>query len=409
MLGVLVALVLTVAAGDASVGQASPLIGTNYTELTGGFGCGRRSILRHGHEPGALRMMRLQLAAMRAAGIESLRFFIWHDHDGAAFETIPSAGGRVVEPYRSTLVTYLEAARDLRYKRVEIVFGPVLANDPMAIYGGVPYDPALFDENWALIRDVRALAKEHGPPSRFDLLNEGAPSDAQALKPQVTDYLARLYRNYVDAFGNQDVTVSTIYQRIDPTRLPNLLAALRASRRPLPGFFEIHPDYAGFQAFEDLRDVDAVLSTEGLHQPLEVGEGPYNDAAFAAAVGRFVSESTREVSDVLEWPLQYLSGCRDFSVGPPYRATALIRALKGDPALAATRLLQASLPAAGNPTLTDSAGLPVTALEDGVYSIRIEDRSSRAGFWLAGPHLRRATGGRFRGSSVWRVKLRAGT
>jgi len=287
---------------------------------------------------------------------------------------------------------------------VEVVFGPILGNDPMAIYGGVPHDPALFDENWSLIRDVRERAKENGPPSRFDLLNEGAPSDAQVLKPQIIDYVARLYRAYVDAFGNEDVSVSTIYQQVDPTRLPNLLAALRASGRPMPAYFEVHADYTASLAIQDLKDMDAGLAAAGLNQPLVVGEAPYDDDLMAAAVKAFVHQSARAVTDVLEWPLERDSGCRDFSVAPPYRATAYVARLKGASAVAATAALSGSVSAAGGASLTNGSGLPVTALEDGVYRLRVDDRSARAGFGLAGPRVARRTSALFAAGSSGRSR-----
>jgi hypothetical protein len=350
--------------------------------------------------------MYLQLAAMRAAGIESLRFFVWHDHDGAAFETIPSAGGRLVEPYRGNFIAYLHDARALGFKSLEVVFGPVLGNDPQAIYGGVPYDPALFDENWSLIRDVRALAEQYGPTSRFDLLNEGAPSDAQALKAQVIDYIARLYGNYVDAYGNRDVTVSI--PSGDPTRLMNLLIALRESGRPLPTYFEIHPAYDPTAALRDLESIDAGLIAAGLDQPLIIGEGPYNDPEWAAAVHGFITRWTRPVTEVLEWPLQRNSTCDAFSVAPPYRANSYIQEFQGPQAVAVTTTLHASLPPTGRTSLQTAWGLLATALEDGTYSLDIFDRSTRAGFVLTGPGIRITTGGPFRGNRAWTLTLPPG-
>jgi hypothetical protein len=403
-------LALAVIPGAAArAGQSPPHVGMNYTELSLDGPCGRRYIVRHGNESGARQLMTDQLAAMRAAGVEILRFFIWYDHDGAAFEAIPSAGGQLVEPYRSNFVAYLQVARSLGYKRIEIVFGPVLANDPMAIYGGVPYDPALFEENWSLIRDVRALAKEFGPPSRFDLLNEGAPSDAQPLKAQIMDYLTRIYRRYVDSFGNDDVTVSTIYQHIDPSRLPNLISALRASGRPMPTYFEVHPDYFTVDALRDLIDTDDVLARAGLRQPLEVGEGPYNDAAFAAVVKSFISTSQRDVTDVLVWPLRLGSSCKDFSVAPPYRIGNLVQRLQGAATLASTRGLGGSVTPAGASSLINGVGLTVTALESGTFRLRVDDRSTAAGFILRGPGVHKQTAASFRGTVVWRLALRPGS
>jgi hypothetical protein len=228
------------------------------------------------------------------------------------------------------------------------------------------------------------------------------------LKPQISDYIARLYRKYVDAFGNEDVTVSTIYQQIDPTRLPNLLAALRASGRAMPAYFEIHPDYGSVQALRDLEDMDRGLAAAGLQQPLVVGEGPYDNVLQAEAIKTFLDESAREVTDVLEWPLEVGSACRDFSVAPPYRATAYIEKLGGSAALAATLALAASVSPAGEVSLTSADGLHVTALEDNAYRLRVDDRSTSAGFELAGPGLARNTGARFRGRVTWSLPLKPG-
>lgn len=406
---VVIALTLSaVALGSSTQEPSGPLIGMNYTELAKQGACGRRYIVRHGHEFGARTAMKAQLAAMRAAGVEILRFFIWHDHAGAAFEAIPSAGGRLVEPYRSNFIAYLRAARALGFKRVEIVFGPVLGNDPMAIYGGVPYDPALFDENWSLIQDVRSITKENGPPSRFDLLNEGAPSDGQVLKPQILEYLADLYRRYVDTYGNEDVTISMIYTHRDPSRLPNLLEAIHMSERPFPTFFEVHVDYASRDALRDLHEVDQALTAADLRQPLELGEGPYNNADFAETVASFVHQSARPVTDVMAWPLEYLSSCRDFSVAPPYRVSEYIRALKGAAAWSATTSLTGAVTARGIPSLTNGAGLVATALENDTYRVKVSDRSRVQGFELKGPRFDKRTGERFRGSVSWRVRLKPG-
>src|SRR5205085_5220865 len=129
------------------------------------------------------------------------------------------------------------------------------ANDPVG-YPQNTYDPSLFEENWQLIRFVRGIVKQYGPlDTRFDLFNEGAPSDYLATKTQVEEYLAHMYSNYVDAFGNNDVTVSSIVGANDQSRIANLIDTLRSTGRPLPTWFEVHAYSTNVLA--DLRAADA--------------------------------------------------------------------------------------------------------------------------------------------------------
>jgi hypothetical protein len=140
---------------------------------------------------------------------------------------------------------------------------------------------------------VRPLVKQYGPEStHFDLLNEGAPSDYLATKQQLADYIGRLYRNYVDAFGSEDVTVSSIVGWNDQSRVSNLIDTLRATGKPLPTWFEVHA--GGPRLLQDLQATDATLSAKGLSQPLVLGETSYNDAAGSRqTVHRILSAAAR--------------------------------------------------------------------------------------------------------------------
>jgi hypothetical protein len=139
-----------------------------------------------------------------------------------------------------------------------------------------------------------------------------------------------------------------------------------------------------------------------------VGEGPYDDEDYAAAISGFMRQSTRQVTDVLEWPLHRGSRCRDFSVAPPYRATSYIRHLQGVARAAAARQLRGSVLATGAISLRDGFGRTVIALADGAYTIRIQDRSRTKSFLISGPGVARASGRAVRGTTVWTVALRPG-
>jgi hypothetical protein len=394
---------------DASTADAPPpLVGANYTHYSNpSCSLDGTGIVAYG-SPTARITVKRQLAAMRAAGIVTLRLLLWHMHDasGQAWGVVSSAGGRISEPSRSNLIHYLSDARAAGFKRLTVVFGPEGTNDPI----GFPdnnYDPSLFGENWSFIRDVRMLVEQYGPPStHFDLLNEGAPSDYQATKSQLEDYITRIYSDYVDAFGNEDVTVSSIAQApADWTRLPNLIEALRASGRAFPTWFEIHPAYSGDLAFRDLQATDATLAVNGLTQPVVIGETAYNDSAVAGALKRFLGSSTRPVEEVIEWPLTATRPCKDISVSPPYRADAYVTALTGSPP---SSMLSASVGPEKPISLKTPYGDPVTALEARSYRVIVRDASPRANFHLIGPRVNKETGRRFRGTATWNVKLRPG-
>jgi len=366
------------------------------------------------------------LHAMRAAGLETVRLQIPHRH--ATDKWIPSAGGRIAEPYRTNLIRLLGDIRRAGMMQVTIQFNPRGPNEPAGWYqewDPEPYDPAMFEENWGFIRDVRALVKQYGPESsRFDIYGEGAPGEWDlANKPWWGDYVVRLYRNYVDAFGNSDVTISSVAKGMwnfgtpsdDVERMQNLIGLLRASGKPLPTYFAVHPSFAA-GAYEDLRAVDDVLRRNGLSQPLVISESAYRSTAVAQAISEFVRTTGRLVPEVIEWPLytDNVAG-QGFTVQPrcptlPFRADEYATVLRGG---AAPRVLRGSVGAKGQPSLSTPFGHEVKALDAGTYTLTIRDTSATHGFQLSGTPDRgrfaaRTTGLRFKGTVTWTVKLRAG-
>src|SRR5262245_50383535 len=101
-------------AGATRTAGTPPLIGTNYAHYAIS-GCSQENtgIVASYMENSVRRRVKAQLAAMHAAGIETLRLLLWHQSDasGQRWGTVPSGGGRLSEPYRSNLTRYL---RDVR-------------------------------------------------------------------------------------------------------------------------------------------------------------------------------------------------------------------------------------------------------------------------------------------------------
>jgi len=143
-----------------------PLIGAGYTHFWNpDCSLDGTGIVEFGN--GARTRIKRQLAAMRAAGIESLRLIMWNQHDptGQTWGVVPSATGRLVEPYRSNFIAYLKDVRAAGFKQLTIAFGTQGPNSPL-LYGpsGITdsgYDPSLFEENWRFIQDVRSLVKKY--------------------------------------------------------------------------------------------------------------------------------------------------------------------------------------------------------------------------------------------------------
>lgn len=394
--------VLALLAAGARAGQPSPLVGADLFEYAGGSPptCYGPLILADYGRSEVRRLVADQLAAMRAAGLASLRFDFNYQHDTSTEPWFPSSQtGRLEEPFRTNLVAFLADVRRAGFQRLTIMFNPRNESEPAQVWPSNNYDPATFDESWRLIQDVRGLVEASGiPERRYDLLNEGVPSDY--LTDQVAHYDTRLYALYVDAFGASDVTISAPFW----TGMQRLIDALRASGKPLPRWFDIHPRFGPANALADLQATDATLSANGLSQPLVIGEEKYNDPAVAAAIAEFMHTSSRPIEEVDEWPLimggEQPANQQSSCPAPPYRIDAYTNALTGAPP---PTTLTASLSNTSF-SFTTPYGQPVTALEAGTYTVSVADHSRLRGFSFAG----KSTTRRFRGLTRWTLSLQPG-
>lgn len=392
-------------AGGATADTGSPLVGVNVMEYAAGTppNCYGPSMLFDYGNPGVRSLVREHLAAMRAGGADSIRLFLVYDRDTSENPYFaPARSGRLVDPWRTNLVNYLVDARAAGFQRLTLAFDPRHSAEPYQPWPRNDYDPATFSESWSFIQDVRPLLKRYGPrETRVDLLNEGAPAPGDILLEQVSSWIARMYANYVDAFGAEDVTVSAGWW----TGVDELVRALKASGKPLPRWFDVHPRWTAAAALTDLRRVDAELTANGLDQPLVIGEEKYNDGSVAAAIHEFIRTSGRTVEEVMEWagerggedPPDQQTRC----VAPPYRLDAYVTALRGAPP---SRRLTATVSDRAV-TLKTPRGDSVRALFAGSYTVSAKDTSKHRGLLLGS----RRTTTAFRGNVVWRVQLAAGT
>jgi hypothetical protein len=414
-----VALAALVSAGSGRPAASPPLIGANYTHYKNAdCSLANTGIVTHYQDPGIRRLVRAQLAAMHKAGVETLRLLLWHmtDATGQNWGIVPSGGGLLAEPYRSNLIRYLSDVRAAGFQQLTLVFGPQWTNWPL----GGNYDPATFDENWQFIRTVVPLVKQYGPAStHIDLSNEviGGQFDSPSVVATTETYVTKLWSNYVDTFGSHDATFSSIGgggPQDAAARMQNLVDALRASGRPLPDYFDIHPPFTFDGTLAVLSAVDHTLTSNSLSQPLVVGEEAYNNLPVAQAIAQFMRPSSRPVLEVMEWPLEAGSACQNVSVSAPYRVDNYLTTLTGAPAPPATPkplplppipILHASVGPGRAISLRTASGQPVVNLDSGQCRIVVRDHSTRDDFHLRGPDVNRRTGRHFRGVVVWQVDI----
>lgn len=409
--------------------SAAPLIGVTYTHAAVAADCNldrpRSAIVLTYDEPGVRRLVRGQLAAMRAAGMQSIRILLWNmgDIGTHTWGVVPSANGRLSEPYRTNLIRFTRDIRDAGFERFTVHFSPQWSNNPIGQYGptGLTQDvweQVKFEENWGFIREARALIKEHGPAdTRFDIMSEFPPSEYQPafIIERLHSYMAEMWRRYVTTFGKGDVTISIIGKGRDaegPMRLRSLVRALATTGLGMPEWFELHPDWSSPQVFQQLTAFDRALSDSGLAQPIVIGEASYENPAVAADIARFIASSPRQVLEVYQW-WQRTEGnpCSP----APYRGDAYRAALLGAPPasptpsplpLPAIPTLLATVGLRSTITLKTAAGSRVTMLDAGRYRIVVDDRSRTENFHLTGPSVvGLQTGPRFRGRVTWTVDL----
>jgi len=159
------AVVLVAAASGGSTSAAAKesvpvqLIGANYTHYVNPSCSLDYGIVTHYDRPGVRRRVRDQLAAMRAAGIQSLRLLLWYmsDATGQNWGIVSSHGERLAEPYRLNLIHYLSDVKQSGMEQLTLAFGPTWTNNPL----GTNYAPAMFDEDWAFVRDVRPVGPKN--------------------------------------------------------------------------------------------------------------------------------------------------------------------------------------------------------------------------------------------------------
>ena len=424
-----VAILAALALGSLSRADAQtplPLLGAMYSHTSlAGCNLDNTGIVRTYHTPGTRRLVRSQLAAMRKAGLSSLRIILWNmtDDTGQRWGVLPSAGGRLSEPYRSNLVRFASDVAKAGFQRLTVAFSPQWTNNPIGEYGpsgliADRWDPSKFEENWSFIADARRLVEPVGPTdTRWDFFQESPPTRYQPafIVERMNGQIREMWTRYVRAYGGDDVTVSTIIKgpgtEVAVDRLQHLLDAIRSTGLGYPTWFEVHGDWTSPDLYQELRAIDETLTANGLTtQPLVVGESSYENAATASDVTRFMATSSRRIDEIYQWWQRSSNGpC----YSAPYRADAYAAAL-GLPLppptpsplpLLPVPTLSAAVSSAGRVVLRNETGRTVVALNAGRYRIVMQDRSRRYDFRLTGPGFQLASGAKFTGRRVWNAEI----
>jgi hypothetical protein len=380
------------------------LVGVDYynTDCVGG-----PNLLKDAANP---TLERLQMFAMHASGLNSLRYTINYTSDtslingghGGAITIEPD--GMMGEPYRSRFIRYLTDAKAAGFADVTIAFYPYGPNSPAPYTTGTyvdDWDPSLYAADWRFVQDVRDLTKQYGPPqSHFDLMAEGPPSDGDRVQVgmRIDDFISRLYTDYVDKYGNADVFFTAI-DKIpagDDVRLVHLIEDLKSTGKPLPQWWGLDIEYTGSVAARNLSDANATLTAYGLSGSFALGETAYENTDVARAVQSFNTTAAHRVIQVEEYPNWGEPGCWS----APYTSDVYLKVLGIQPGPLVGRV-----DAGGKPTLTTSDAVPVKALKAGRYTVVVTDASKRAGFRISGPGFRRHTSARFRGTVTWTIKV----
>jgi hypothetical protein len=400
-----------------------PEIGVTYTQPAIPDSCdlsAARGLIKTYAWPGTRKRARLQLAAMRAAGIDSIRILMWHLSEPASNDTtnLPSAGGRLVEPYRTNLIHFVGDIRSAGIKSLVVEYSPQWTNNPFGEWGpNGPtidrWDPSKFDENWEFIRDTHELIERYGPTEIwFDPASEFAPTDYvdQVLHHRIDQYLTEMYRRYITTFGKDDLVPFVIakdrFADGMKQEFRHLISDFESAGFGLPTRFGAHPTQESPTDLQDLRDTDAAMRALGLEQPLMIGEalaeGP-NSRALATDIAEFARTSGRAVPEIYLWFTRFESRPLHCA-SAPYRADSYISAFTGSP-------VPFTLSATVRGSRVDFRtpySQPVTAVTAGQYRVRVIDGSRGANFHVVGPRVDLATGIRSTGARHWVVTFSPG-
>jgi len=250
-----------------------------------------------------------QLEAMHRHGQRRLRIPIFFGRGLGGGTLLDSTGGDLAVRYRQNLTNLLTAIRKAGFQEIIVGFFPQGPNDSSR---WTTFQEDYYEENWALIRNLRPLITAARIRYRIDLGNEGIPLPREHA---ALEYCQRLWNQYAAAYGTRDTVGFSIIPAAD--RLPLVSAVYGDSpfgNHGEPPVLDLHFYRATQKNFEQAA---RILHDAGHHQPWILGECYFNDAEEAEALRQAMRATGQHVLFLLQWPMTANSACREVDVAPP--------------------------------------------------------------------------------------------
>lgn len=264
-------------------------------------------IIPNYHVSGVRSTVQSQLEAMWNQGQRRLRIPIYHQASPISGYEVDSTYGNLGTQEKQNLMDFMEDIGNAGYEEILIAFMPQSTpSDPKT---WPTWNESKFQENWNLIYnlhdDIVNEATNAGVSVvKFDLYNEGAPSDYDLTAyPQLAEYLERMWNNYVWTFGKSDTVGFSVIGHVSPAeRYENMRAIYISTGFGLPYVYDFHI-YDNFQT--NFAAIDSVLSNYSDSNGLIIGETYYYNSGIDTAINAI--STSRTVWHIYQWPLQSTS------------------------------------------------------------------------------------------------------
>lgn len=259
----------------------------------------------------ATAIINSQLQQMFTNGQRRLRIPIYFARGIDSGTIMDSTGGNLAPRFQANLANLLAAIKATGFVEVEVSFHPQSNNNPI---GWTNFSDDYFQENWALIQNLRPIIAAAGISYHLDLLNEGIPPPGYAALLQ---YDQMLWNDYVTTFGSSDTLgFSIIADSAHVAQVSTVYGASAYGNQGSPQLFDVHIyDETG----SSFATAFSGLSSQGYQGvPWIIGEAFYNDAAEAAALRQEINSTGQTVLYLTQWPVTSDRSCSpDVNVAPP--------------------------------------------------------------------------------------------
>ncbi len=259
----------------------------------------------------ATAIINSQLQQMFTNGQRRLRIPIYFARGIDSGTIMDSTGGNLAPRFQANLANLLAAIKATGFVEVEVSFHPQSNNNPI---GWTNFSDDYFQENWALIQNLRPIIAAAGISYHLDLMNEAIPPPGYA---PLLQYAQMLWNNYVAMFGSSDTLgFSIIADAAHVAQVSMVYGPSAYGNQGSPQLFDVHIyDETG----SSFATAFSGLSSQGYQGvPWIIGEAFYNDAAEAAALRQEINSTGQTVLYLTQWPVTADRTCSpDVNVAPP--------------------------------------------------------------------------------------------